>query len=110
MKTRIEEYLSLPYSTIVVPDVTTDNEPCYVAYHPELEGCMSHGNTPEEAVYNLREVRELYISALLDKGLDIPLPQGVKIIWDVVSPTRSEAETDIYMLPSITPLVFSPVI
>ena len=109
MKTRIEEYLSLPYSTIVVPDVTTENEPCYMAYHPELEGCMSHGNTLEEAVRNLREVTELYISALLDKGLDVPLPQGVRIIWDVVGPTRSEAETDIHMSPSITPLIFSPV-
>lgn len=109
MKTRIEEYLSLPYSTIVVPDVTTENEPCYMAYHPELEGCMSHGNTVEEAVRNLGEVTELYISALLDKGLDVPFPQGLRIIWDVVSPTRSEAEADIYMSPSITPPIFSPV-
>ncbi len=109
MKTRIEEYLSLPYSTVIVPDVTTDNEPCYMAYHPELEGCMSHGNTQEEAVCNLREVTELYISALLDKHLDVPFPQGVQIIWDVVSPTRSEVATAIYMPQSITPPIFSPV-
>jgi predicted RNase H-like HicB family nuclease len=110
MKKRIEEYLSRPYSTIVVPDVTTDNESCYVAYHPELEGCMSHGNTPEEAICNLREVTELYISTLLDKGLDVPFPQGVKITWDLVSPIKSKAETDIYMSPLITPPIFSPVI
>lgn len=110
MKMRIEEYLSLPYSTVVFPDVTTDNEPCYVAHHPELEGCMSHGNTREEAVCNLREVTELYISALLDKGLDVPLHQGVQITWDIVSPTRSNTSTAVYMLSPITPPIFSSVI
>lgn len=109
MKKRIEEYLSLPYSTVVVPDVTTEDAPCYVAYHPELEGCMSHGHTPEEAICNLREVTELYISTLLDKGLDVPLPKGMRITWDIISPTINEAETDL-LLPSITPPVFSPVV
>ena len=91
-KNRVKEYLGLPYSIFVVPDVTTDNEPCYMAYHPELEGCMSHGNTPEEALHNLGEVTELYISVLLDKGLQIPLPQGMVLTWDVASPTRSGVE------------------
>ncbi len=108
MKNRVKEYLGLPYSTFVVPDVTTDNEPCYMAYHPELEGCMSHGSTPDEALHNLMEVTELYISALLEKGLDIPLSQGIGVTWgawDVVSPT-SQAEAD---MPSIAPLIFTPV-
>lgn len=108
MKNRVKEYLSLPYSTFVVPDMTTDNEPCYVAYHPELEGCMSHGDTREEALYNLAEVTELYISALLDKGLQIPLPQGIGITWEVVIPT-SDVKPDVYVSPSITPPVFTPV-
>ena len=103
MKEKAKEYLALPYSTFVVPDVTTDEEPCYVAYHPELEGCMSHGSTLDEALQNLREVTEVYISALLDKGLEIPLPQGVEITWDVASPT-SEVAAD---MPSITPLTFA---
>ena len=97
MKDQVKEYLSLPYSTVVVPDVTTDNEPCYVAYHPELEGCMSHGSTPEEALHNLMEVAELYISALLDKGLEIPIPCGIGInrhTWEVASLT-SEVAADI---------------
>ncbi|TET40053.1 MAG: type II toxin-antitoxin system HicB family antitoxin [Dehalococcoidia bacterium] len=108
MNNRVKDYLGLPYSTFVVPDVTTDNEPCYVAYHPELEGCMSHGDTLEEALHNLAEVTELYISALLDKGLEIPLPQGVGITWDVVS-LPSEVEVYTFISPAITPPVFSPV-
>lgn len=108
MKDRVKEYLGLPYSTFVVPDVTTDNEPCYLAYHPELEGCMSHGDTPNEALRNLQEVTELYISALLDKDLKVPIPQGVEITWNVVSPV-SEAGTATYISPSITPPNFIPV-
>ncbi len=53
MKNNVKEYIELPYSTVVVPDVTTDGEFCYMAYHPELEGCMPHGDTPEEALHNL---------------------------------------------------------
>jgi predicted RNase H-like HicB family nuclease len=108
MKNRVKEYLDLPYSKFVVPDVTTDNEPCYVAYHPELEGCMSHGSTPEEALRNLAEVTELYISTLLDKGLQIPPPQGIGITWDVVIPA-SEVNAYVYAPLSITPPTFVPV-
>lgn len=48
--------------TVVAPDVTTDGEPCYMASHPDLEGCMAHGDTPEEALNNLREATALYLS------------------------------------------------
>jgi len=110
MNNTVKKYLIPPYSTFVVPDVTTENEPCYVAYHPELEGCMSHGATPEEALHNLSEVTELYISALLEKGLDIPIPEGIEINWNILSsPTIGEAGTYTYILPSITPPVFAPV-
>lgn len=108
MKNKIKEYLGLPYSTFTVPDMTTANEPCYVAYHPELEGCMSHGATPEEALRNLAEVTELYISTLLEKGLEVPLPQGIEVTWEVVIPI-SEVEEDIYKSPAITSPTFAVV-
>ena len=88
MENKTREDTGIPYSTVVVPDVTTDNEPCFVAYHPVLEGCLRHGSTPQEALRNLREVTELYISMLQEKGLEIPSPQGVEITWDVVGPSR----------------------
>ena len=108
MRNKVKEYLDLSYSTLVVPDVTTDNDSCYVAYHPELEGCMSHGDTLEEALHNLRKVTELYISVLLDKGLEIPHPQGTQVTWHIVS-LASEEEADTYISPSITPPIFSSV-
>ena len=111
MKDKVKEYIELPYSTFVVPDVTTHNEPCYVAYHPELEGCMSHGDTREEALHNLREVTQVYISTLLERGLEVPHPyaidKGLDVTWDVVSPTSS-VEVDTYISPSVAPPVFVP--
>lgn len=101
MKKGVKEYLGLPYSTFVVPDVTTNAEPCYMAYHPELEGCMSHGDTLEEALHNLAEVTELYIYALLDEGLEIPLPQGIRIAWGIGIPWD-------YVSPSKTQAIFAP--
>lgn len=36
---------------------------------------MSHGDTPEAAVANLRDARELYIQSLFEDGLDVPRPE-----------------------------------
>lgn len=92
---RDDDLLDREYSTYVVPHICTTGEPCYLAYHPELEGCMSHGDTKEEALDNLREARELYISVLLEKGQEIPVPQGQTVTWSVISQTSVDrADTD----------------
>ncbi|MBA7663760.1 hypothetical protein ES703_71808 [subsurface metagenome] len=105
-KNNVEEYIDCPYSVIVVPDTTTDGEPCYLAYHHELEGCMSHGNTPEEALHNLREATRLYISVLLDEGLEVPLPEDIfdrlNITWDVFT-SEDEVPQDIYIIEPVEP-------
>ena len=78
-----------PFSTYVVPDVTTEEEPCYMAYHLELDGCMSHGETPEEALQNLNEVTEIYLSALSERGIDIPHILAPQVTWEVVAEVES---------------------
>jgi len=71
---------------------------------------MSHGATPEEALHNLAEVTEVYISASLEKGLEVPPPKSIEISWDVFpGPTACEADVDTYVSPSITPPIFAPV-
>jgi len=67
MKTKLEQYIKLPYSIKVVPDQSTEGFPCYMAYHPELSGCMSHGDTVQEAISNLSGAKKLYIKTLLKK-------------------------------------------
>ena len=44
----------------------------WVAERPSLPGCISQGNTKEEAVQNIREAIEGYVLALQEDGLPVP--------------------------------------
>lgn len=57
----------------------------YVAYVPALKGCVSQGETKEEALKNIREAVEVYIEALLEDGLAVPTEAGREILEVEVS-------------------------
>jgi len=80
----LEYYMNLPYSYRVIPQETTEQGNCYLAFYPELDGCMAHGATVEEALINLEEARNLYIRTLLERHIDVPLPGGhlPTMIWN----------------------------
>ena len=44
----------------------------YVVYAPALKGCVSQGETKEEALKNIKEAMEAYIEALCEDGLRVP--------------------------------------
>ena len=44
----------------------------WVAECPSLPGCISQGQTREEAIENIREAIALYIEALEADGLPVP--------------------------------------
>jgi predicted RNase H-like HicB family nuclease len=44
----------------------------WIAECPSLPGCISQGQTREEALENIKEAIEGYIAALKDDGLNIP--------------------------------------
>ena len=44
----------------------------WVAECPSLPGCISQGQTKEEAVINIREAIQAYIAALTEDGLPVP--------------------------------------
>ncbi len=44
----------------------------FVATVPELEGCISDGDTLDEAVANIEAAMALYVSASLELGLPVP--------------------------------------
>jgi predicted RNase H-like HicB family nuclease len=44
----------------------------WVAECPSLPGCVSQGRTREEAILNIREAIQGYISALEEDGLQVP--------------------------------------
>ncbi len=72
--TKVAEYLRLPYTICMYYD---DEEvvPAWIAYVEELEGCMSHGDTPEEATAMIREAMELWIGGHIEDGWEIPPPR-----------------------------------
>lgn len=51
-----------------------DIDKIYVASIPELQGCMAHGNTPEEAFKEIGTVCNMWLETAKEKGLTIPEP------------------------------------
>lgn len=48
----------------------------YFASIPELPGCLSEGETLDEAMTNIREAMELYLEASVEEGIPIPTTSG----------------------------------
>ncbi len=70
MKT-IDEYMRLPYRMEIIPD---PDEGGFAVRYPELPGCMTCGNTPEEAVRNAADCKREWLTAAVEEGLPIPEP------------------------------------
>ena len=84
----VEQLADQPYAIHVVPDETTEGGLCYVASNPELDGCVSHGDTVEAAIANLAKARSLYIQTLLEIGEPIPQPKAERptvVSWRSIS-------------------------
>lgn len=64
-----------PYQTMTFLDKTTGGEPVYVALIPELPGCHTHGDTVDEALELLNEVKVEFIYFMLEDGLAVPEPK-----------------------------------
>ena len=52
----------------------------YVAVAPALPGCVSQGDTREEALENIREAIELYIEDCIEAGDAVPMEAGREYI------------------------------
>ena len=70
-----EKLASRPYQTIIFPDKSTEGELVYVALIPELPGCVSHGETVDEAKASLNEAKIEFIYFMLEDGLAVPEPR-----------------------------------
>ncbi len=55
----------------------------WVAECPSLPGCISQGETEEEAVENIKEAIQLYIDVLKDEGRPIPEDRLTLVIVEV---------------------------
>lgn len=64
-------YMSLPYTYTLIPD---PGEGGFVIKVNELPGCVSQGDTGEEATRRIREAMECWIEGQLEDGYAIPEP------------------------------------
>ena len=71
MKERLEKYMSLNYRFELIKD---PHEGGYVISYPDLIGCLSCGETIEEAIENGNDAKQAWLTAAIEDGIDIPEP------------------------------------
>lgn len=74
MKT-LNEYLMLSYRMEIVED---RDEGGFVVSYPELPGCMTVGETIEEAVANALDAKKAWLEAALEEGVAIQEPDDLE--------------------------------
>ena len=71
MNKTLEYYLDLPYTIELIPEP----EGGWFVAIKELPGCMSEGDTPEEALEMIEEAKQLWLEVSLEDGDPIPEPR-----------------------------------
>jgi len=66
----LEYYLSLPYKIMLYPA----EEGGFVVEIPELPGCLSQGETREEALVMIEDAKQAWLQVALELGREIPEP------------------------------------
>lgn len=66
-----EYYISLPYRLEIVPD---SDEGGYVARYPDLPGCITVGNSIEDAEANAADAKREWLITALESGAAINEP------------------------------------
>lgn len=67
--------MQLPYTIELTPDT---DEGGFVASYPDLPGCLSIGDTAEEAVANAIDAKRAWLEAALEDGIEIQEPVSLK--------------------------------
>lgn len=73
MDKTLDYYLALPYTIELVPDPEGG---WFVAVR-ELPGCMSQGDTKEEALEMIQDAMEGWLEVALEDGIPIPEPRSL---------------------------------
>lgn len=77
----LEYYKQLPYTIIL--EKHDDQGVYWVARVAELPHCLIHGNTPEEAVKEIEEVKLDWIQSNLEDRLPVPEPTSTKYSGEI---------------------------
>jgi predicted RNase H-like HicB family nuclease len=77
MNRDLDYYDGLPWRVIIDPERQDDGHIIFVASHPEFDGVLGTGKTPEAALADLHAARRSMIEALLAEGYPVPEPAVV---------------------------------
>lgn len=69
----IEYYMKLPYRVILHPSP----EGGYAVSIPDLPGCISQGETAEEAMANIGDAKKCWLESALEDNIEIPEPTAM---------------------------------
>lgn len=67
----------LKYRVVIEP-LSAEDGGGFLATVPDLPGCMSDGETPQEAVANVQDAIDAWIEAADDLGRAIPAPSRAR--------------------------------
>lgn len=67
----ISYYMSLEYQMNIIPDY---DEGGYTVYFPELTGCVTCGESIQEAIENALDAKKTWFEACIEDGITIPEP------------------------------------
>jgi len=67
----VKYYMSLPYKIVIQKDPYGG----FFAEVEELEGCMTQGETYQEAYENILEAMEGWLEVAIERNINIPEPQ-----------------------------------
>jgi predicted RNase H-like HicB family nuclease len=73
VESKIPTFETYPFSVDLLPK---EDGGGYVITFPDLPGCMSDGETVDEAIANGREAFRAWMESLIEDGKPIPEPHG----------------------------------
>ena len=68
MMKELNDYMAISYRLEIIED---KDEGGFVAYYPDLPGCITCGETMESAVANSLDAKKAWIEAALEDGIEI---------------------------------------
>lgn len=71
------------FKVIIERDPFEDGGMAYHAYSPALKGATTWGYTEEEAIKNVREVIEMTVESMTERGETMPEKDGVEVSTDI---------------------------
>ena len=70
MMKNIDYYMNLHYKMVIIQD----EEDIYTAYFPDLPGCITCGQSPEELLENATDAKKCWFKAAIEDGVSISEP------------------------------------